>query len=118
MSSFFTPGLALGIFATFLILAAGLIAFIWLLKHYQDKLLKNFSQKIWMTVGLGLMFAFLFLCGNLLLIYWIDPAVFVQNFSIYLKNPWFLIRMGLAFFVLNAYLILALRTLIINLRFW
>lgn len=68
-----------------------------------------------MTTWLGVLFTLLFLMANYLLIYWIDPAAFVQNFPVYLKNPWFLIRMGLAFFVLNAYLILALRALIITL---
>jgi hypothetical protein len=96
-----------------LILAAGLIAFISLLKKYQDRLLKNFYQKIWMTAWLGLMFASLFLMGNFLLIYWVDPATFVQNFPLYIKNPSFLIRMGLAFFALNSFLILALRALIV-----
>lgn len=68
-----------------------------------------------MTACLGVMFGALFLLGNFLLIYWVDPSTFVQNFPIYLKNPWFLIRMGLAFFILNSYLILALRALIITL---
>lgn len=68
-----------------------------------------------MTGWLGLMFASLFLMGNFLLIYWIDPSSFVQNLSVYMKNPWFLIRMGLAFFALNSFLILALRALIITL---
>jgi hypothetical protein len=115
LSSFFTSGIVVGISLTFLILAFGLIVFIGLLKKYQDRLLKNFSQKIWMTGCLGLMFASLFLMGNFLLIYWVDPATFVQNFPTYIQHPWFLIRMGLAFFVLNAFLILALRALIIAL---
>ena len=94
------------------ILIVGVGALGFLLMRYRDKLLSNFSQKIWMTVFLGFSFSSLFLLGNGVLAYWFSRSVVVENFALYVAHPWVLIRIGLTCFILNAVLILAFRSMI------
>lgn len=65
-----------------------------------------------MTIFLGLSYTLLFLIGNGLLVLTFKKLIFVEDFSVYLKNLWFLIRIALAAFILNAFLIVAFRSLI------
>lgn len=97
------------------IVALGIAALYFLLNRYRDKLLNNFGQKIWMTALLGSTYAALFLLLNSYLERWVLRQSLrhslVENFAFLVGNPWFFIKFGLAFFLFNACLILAFRSL-------
>lgn len=104
-------GLFLWILLSFCILGLGTICFISLLRRYRLKLLFNFSEKIQMTAALAVIFGLLFIAGIYLLPLYVDSIK--ERFPIYLKQPFLFAREGILFFLLNAFLILAVRRLII-----
>lgn len=94
------------------ILILGTVCFLYLVNSYGDKLLINFAQKIWMTFWLGIVFASIFILANYVMAKLLDPQKIIANMRDYAGQPGFLFRMGLAYFVLNACLIMAFRSMI------
>jgi hypothetical protein len=94
------------------ILISGITLLMFLVKRYEDALLAHFPQKFWMTAWLGLIFFSLFLILNGLLGGLINRHLLADHLLLFRSQSWLLIRMGLAFFILNSVLILAFRALI------
>lgn len=99
------------ILLSMVILIVGIAALTLLLAYFKNKLLANFSQKIWMTFSLGLAFALMFILGNGFLALWFRSHFVVQDFLIHASEIPFFFRIGLTCFIMNAFLILAFRSL-------
>lgn len=94
------------------LLAAGLLGFAALLTKYREKLLNNFHQKVFMTVALGITSAATILFLNISLFRELDTTKLIALFGDPKTSLLWYFRLGLAFVIGNAILLLALRSII------
>lgn len=101
----------LWILSSIALLVTGIVSFRLLVKRYRKELLPQFSQKVQMTLFLGISYTLLFFLLNGVLILWLKPLI-LETETLTVDAIWPLIRLCLAFFALNSILILLVRSLI------